>query len=217
MSISQAQSERAQQDIGQEIERSVRETIESAMRAAEAAQAQAAVAASQAADAQGDAAQSNAPQPPPPPNNEPGGDFSFRVSPDGFVVVQTQPDGTETTTPWDATNIIPPQVTDMMLIGVLGVIGMILAFPIGRAVARWIDRRGAVSNMPNDVSSRLAAIEDSVQAVAIEVERLSETNRYTARLLSERVAAPDFRAGDAREAREATPESVPPRSTWQAS
>lgn len=173
-----------------------------------------------------------------PPNRLPGGDFAIRAGPDGLVLVQTQVDGTETITPWDATNIIPPQVTDIMLIGVLGVIGMIMAFPIGRAVARWIDRRGAAGAVPNDVARRLAAIEDSVNAVAVEVERLSESNRYTARLLTERVAAPDFRAGDAREAqgvqgaqeaqaahaainardaRAASPEPASPGSTWPAS
>jgi hypothetical protein len=44
------------------------------------------------------------------------------------------------------------------------------------------------------VGRRLAAIEQAVDAVAIEVERMSEANRFTTKLLTERVAAPDFAA-----------------------
>ncbi len=230
----QAPTGRSQQETGSEFERNLEETIAAAMRAAQNARAEAsaaAVAAQQASPEQ----PANPPAPGATQNAEPGGDFTIRVGPDGLLLVQEQADGTEITTPWDASNIIPPQVTDIMLIAVLGFIGMILAFPIGRAIARYIDRRGAVSKTPDGIERRLAAIEDSVQAVAVEVERLSETNRYTARLLSERVAAPDFRPGDVRqpqqaqhaneakdtrsahEAHQSAPESVSSRSTWQAS
>lgn len=161
----------------------------------------------------------SAPAPSPSGNS----DFSIRLGDNGWLSVTTDANGVETVQSIDINNVIPPQVTDFMLIGVLGIIGMILAFPIGRAIARYIDRRGAVSKAPDDITRRLAAIDDGVQAMAVEVERLSESNRYTARLLTERVAAPDFRAAELRDAPklnqtpEATPESGSPRSTWQAS
>ncbi len=196
-SMYQAQGTPNRQDLGREIERSVQEAIEASIRAAEAAGNAEAAAALR--DAQvGDALQPP-PEPPEPPMPPGGTEYSIRPGKDGFVYVETHADGSETVSPWDTGNVIPPQVTDIMLIGVLGLIGIIMAFPIGRAIARFIDRRGTVAKVPDEVTHRLTAIEQAVDAVAIEMERMSESNRYTTRLLTERATAPDF-AGAARQA-----------------
>ena len=63
---------------------------------------------------------------------------------------------------------------------------IVVGLPIARAFARWLDRRGTVSPGASDTAQRLAAIENAVESVAIEVERISEGQRFTARLLSDR-------------------------------
>jgi hypothetical protein len=119
-----------------------------------------------------------------------GQDISF--SNRGFTF--TDADGSTQHIDFDASNVIPPQVPVIVAIAFTGLIGMILAFPIGRAIARYLDRRAVAPAVPDDLGRRLTAIEQAVDTVAVELERLSEANRFTTRLLSERVQAPDFSA-----------------------
>jgi hypothetical protein len=122
------------------------------------------------------------------------------VSTDGGVTIdQVGPTGELTGVPFDPSNMIPPQVPEIIFLSFAGLIGLIMAFPIGRAIGRWIDRRNVAVPVPEDVSRRLAAIEQAVDAVAIEMERMSEANRFTTKLLTERVSAPDFAASRAAE------------------
>ena len=120
--------------------------------------------------------------------------FNVRIGDSGLVIPRVDAGGNTVEQPFDPSTLIPPQATDLLLISVLGVVGIILAFPIGRAIARYIDRRGTTAPVSGDVTQRLVAIEQAVDAVAIEMERLSEANRFTTKLLSERVGAPDFAA-----------------------
>lgn len=122
-----------------------------------------------------------------------GTDFTARW--DNGVLTITRQDGTEQVVAVNPADMIPPQVPVIIGTTFAGIIGLILAFPIGRAIARWIDRRGHVAPVDPQLANRLAAIEQAVDTVAIEMERLSEANRFTTRLLSERVSAPDFSAG----------------------
>jgi hypothetical protein len=60
------------------------------------------------------------------------------------------------------------------------------------AATRIFGRRAAASAappqaVPPDLAARLARIEHAMEAVAIEVERISESERYSARLLTERL------------------------------
>ena len=110
-------------------------------------------------------------------------------------LVITDETGTTTTLGYNADEVIPPEVPVISGLSFAGLIGIILAFPIGRAIARWIDRRGHTPAVDPQLANRLAAIEQAVDTVAIEMERMSEANRFTTRLLTERVAAPDFAAG----------------------
>jgi hypothetical protein len=48
-----------------------------------------------------------------------------------------------------------------------------------------MDAEGKNPRVPVEVTSRLERIEQSLEAVAIEVERISEGQRFTTRLLSE--------------------------------
>jgi len=57
--------------------------------------------------------------------------------------------------------------------------------------ARHLAQRRPVSDARRDdeIASRLERIEQTVEATAVEVERLAESNRFVARLLAERSEA----------------------------
>ena len=60
-----------------------------------------------------------------------------------------------------------------------------IGIPIVRAYARKLDAQAKNPGVPLDVANRLERIEQAIEAVAIEVERISEGQRFTTRLLSE--------------------------------
>jgi hypothetical protein len=65
------------------------------------------------------------------------------------------------------------------------VAAIIIGLPIARAFARRMDRKGGTAQVPNEVSAELAHLNQAVDAIALEVERISEGQRFTTRLLSE--------------------------------
>jgi hypothetical protein len=60
-----------------------------------------------------------------------------------------------------------------------------IGIPLSRAYSRRMDAESRNPRIPTEVSSRLERIEQAVEAVAIEVERISEGQRFTTKLLSE--------------------------------
>jgi hypothetical protein len=63
--------------------------------------------------------------------------------------------------------------------------GAVLIFaPLARAHARNLDKQSP--QIPATVSARLERIEQSLEAIALEVERISEGQRFTTKLLAER-------------------------------
>jgi hypothetical protein len=70
---------------------------------------------------------------------------------------------------------------------------IIIGFPIARAFARRVDRKTTATPDP-DLGRRLDRIEQAIEAVAEEVERVSEAQRYSARLLTERLPDAPARA-----------------------
>lgn len=80
---------------------------------------------------------------------------------------------------------IPPEVVP--LVGtVFGTIAAtIVLFPLARAWARRMDRKATPA--PAEVTSRLDRIEQAIETIAIEVERVSEAQRYSAKLLTDRL------------------------------
>ena len=60
-----------------------------------------------------------------------------------------------------------------------------IGVPIARAYARKMDAQSKNPSVPLEVSSRLERMEQAIEAVAIEVERISEGQRFVTRLLSE--------------------------------
>ncbi|GLC28511.1 hypothetical protein [Roseisolibacter agri] len=90
----------------------------------------------------------------------------------------------------------PPEIPDrgppegvIALMGILAffVTLMVIGFPLARALSRRMDRKTQGGGVPADVGLRLERIEQAVEAVAVEVERVSEAQRFSARLLSERL------------------------------
>ncbi|MDP9178895.1 MAG: hypothetical protein M3O61_14520 [Gemmatimonadota bacterium] len=71
----------------------------------------------------------------------------------------------------------------------LGFFAMVIAIVVGRpmikAYATRVENESKRPQIPAEVASRLERIEQSVDAIAVEVERISEGQRFTTKLLSE--------------------------------
>jgi hypothetical protein len=80
---------------------------------------------------------------------------------------------------------IPPQAVDISIAFFVTIAAIIIGLPIARAIARRLDRKSQTIVENADVSPRLDRIEQAIEAVAIEVERVSENQRYTTRILAE--------------------------------
>jgi hypothetical protein len=82
--------------------------------------------------------------------------------------------------------IIPPQAVDISIAFFLMVAAIIIGLPIARAFARRMDRKGGgPAQIPREVTEQLTQINQAVDAIALEVERISEGQRFTTRLLAE--------------------------------
>lgn len=78
---------------------------------------------------------------------------------------------------------IPGELIPITLFIVIGFVAVFL--PISRALARRSDRQSLRPPVPPEIFGRLERIEQAVDAIAIEVERISEGQRFTTQLLSE--------------------------------
>lgn len=71
-----------------------------------------------------------------------------------------------------------------------------VGIPIARAFGRRIDKRSAAAPELANFGQRLDRIEQAIETVAIEVERISEGQRYSARLMTEMKQAQRIPAGE---------------------
>lgn len=161
--------ERAQQIREQAEQR--REAIEAAREAQREAQEAAREAAREAERAAREAGQDvrivRIPEPPAPPQ-EP----HIMVPPRG---------------PWDRDPAIPGEVVDIVGMLTFGTAAVLILRPLMRAFANRFERRGAPPvALPPEVTAHMERLEQAIEAVAIEVERISEGQRYTTKLLAER-------------------------------
>lgn len=80
-------------------------------------------------------------------------------------------------------------------IGMVGgmALGGLFIWLFFRTIQKWLDVRRAPAAFPRETADRLARIENAIEAMAVEVERISEGQRFTTRLLSEK--SPVERAG----------------------
>jgi hypothetical protein len=86
---------------------------------------------------------------------------------------------------FNARDVIPPQAVDISIAFFVTIAIIIIGLPIARAIARRMDRRPGPAQIPSDVSAQLNQLTQAVDAIALEVERISEGQRFTTRLLSE--------------------------------
>jgi hypothetical protein len=103
----------------------------------------------------------------------------------------------------------PPE--EAFVVGALFIVVAIL--PISIAFARRIWRRGAaaVSALPGDLMDRLSHLDQAMESIAIEVERIGEGQRFVTRLMSDN-AGRAVGPGPAEPVRQAVRDAVPVRS-----
>lgn len=88
---------------------------------------------------------------------------------------------------------VPGELIPIVLFIMIGITA--LGTPIVRAWARRLDRSSTLPpSIPPDLTSRLDRMEHAIESIAVEVERISEAQRFTTKLLSERA---QLGAGDA--------------------
>jgi DNA repair exonuclease SbcCD ATPase subunit len=163
----QAQQIREQaQQIREQAQRIREEALERAREAREAAREAAEEAAE---EARAEAARSGREPPPPPP--------PFGQEPQ--IIVHPR-------RPWENEREIPGEVVDIVGMLTFGTAAVLILRPLMRAFANRFERRGMPAALPPEVTAHMERLEQAIEAVAIEVERISEGQRYTTKLLSER-------------------------------
>ena len=78
-------------------------------------------------------------------------------------------------------DIIPIALFAMVAVVSLGV-------PLARGYARRLGE-GGPTKLPADLLARLERMEQSIDSIAVEVERISEGQRFTTKLLADRAGA----------------------------
>jgi hypothetical protein len=85
---------------------------------------------------------------------------------------------------------IPPEVLDLAKMFFATVVVLGLGIPVIRAFTRRLERPAFAPTAPPDVVARLERIEQAVEAVAIEVERIAEAQRFAAKLMADQQQRP---------------------------
>ena len=78
----------------------------------------------------------------------------------------------------------PDTITAAVVLGIIS--WTLVLFPIARAFARRVDRGGSGQKIPSEVTQRLERMEHAIDSIALEVERISEGQRFATRLLADR-------------------------------
>lgn len=101
------------------------------------------------------------------------------VGPQGVPIVSVQPGFPEPK--------IPPEAKDISIAFFVVIGAVIVGLPLMRAIAKRIERGAPPpAQIPNEVRQQLQQLSASVEAIAIEVERISEGQRFTTKMLAER-------------------------------
>jgi hypothetical protein len=80
---------------------------------------------------------------------------------------------------WDEDIIVP-------IAFFVTVIVMAVGIPLVRGIVRRWDKKGVTPSLPPDTSARLERIEQAIDAMSIEVERIAEGQRFVTRLMADR-------------------------------
>lgn len=71
------------------------------------------------------------------------------------------------------------------LAGMATAIILAIGVPVARAWTRKLDAESKNPRVPLEIGNRLERMEQAIDAVAVEIERISEGQRFTTRLLAE--------------------------------
>lgn len=97
------------------------------------------------------------------------------------------PTTTSTGTSFDRDMDMPPRVKDVSLAFFAMIALIVVGLPLVRAIARRIDKgTQAPPAIPREVRDQLQQISQSVDAIAIEVERISEGQRFATKMLADK-------------------------------
>jgi hypothetical protein len=69
-----------------------------------------------------------------------------------------------------------------------GIVLIVLGLPVVRLITRWLEPKPVPPRELSSINARLERIETAVDSIALEVERISEAQRFSARLQSEQQA-----------------------------
>jgi hypothetical protein len=69
-----------------------------------------------------------------------------------------------------------------------GLVIMVLGLPVVRLITRWLEPKPVPPRELSAINERLERIEAAVDTIAVEIERISEAQRFSARLQSEQQA-----------------------------
>ena len=73
------------------------------------------------------------------------------------------------------------------IVAIIAAAIMAIGIPLARAYARRIE--GAPQGIPPELGQQLAQMQQAIDAIAVEVERISEGQRFTTKLLADRGSA----------------------------
>jgi hypothetical protein len=80
-------------------------------------------------------------------------------------------------------DVIPPQAVDISIAFFIMIAVIIIGWPLARAFGRRLERRADTPALPDPaISGQLQRIEQAVEAMSIEIERISESQRFMAKL-----------------------------------
>ncbi|HEV7990219.1 MAG TPA: hypothetical protein VGP25_00245 [Gemmatimonadaceae bacterium] len=82
-------------------------------------------------------------------------------------------------------NVIPPQVVDISIAFFVMCAVMVIGWPLARAFGRRLERNASsAAAVPAAMGEQLQRIEQAVEAMSIEIERISESQRFLTKLQS---------------------------------
>jgi hypothetical protein len=173
----QQPSEQSIQQLQNQIRENVRQQLEAeAERTARAAQR-----AAQRAD---EGEHAGIPEPPPPPDVP-----RIVIEKDGKQVIIGPGSNPTHMIPGMAgmppEGIIPREAVIISIAFFIMIAVIAIGLPLARAFARRMDRRTLGPAVPGDLTEQLRRLENAVETMAVEVERISEGQRFSAGLLRE--------------------------------
>jgi hypothetical protein len=106
---------------------------------------------------------------------------------------------TEEPTRSAAQDMIPPQAVDISIAFFIMIAVIIIGWPLARAMGRRLERRADAPALPDPaITGQLQRIEQAVEAMSIEIERISESQRFMAKLQNGAAERAPLGAGERR-------------------